>query len=437
MRLDEIRGLKDLFVAAVRAGTTTVEQMHVSIARRTFELLERVPVTRLPAGAARLFHNGIAGGIYSGLRALMQFAGGAADLALIPLGEEEPAAVDPAPVAVDLAIGALNGFVGDRLEQKRNGLRIRMEFRNEGRPLALEPNTLRRAYPEAAPKLAVFIHGLAGTEQVWRFYSEESYGEGGTTYGSLLEQELGYSPIYLRYNSGLHVSHNGRLLAERMEELVRAWPTAVGEIVLVGHSMGGLVARSACQQGKQRGNGWVDAVRHIFCLGTPHLGAPLEKLGNVTGWLLNTFEVTRPIANVLNARSHGIKDLRFGYLVEEDWQGKDADALLEDNRHDIPFLDCAAHYFVAATLTKNPRHPLGVLLGDTLVRFASAAGHAAPPSRRCPFTAENGRHLGRTTHLRLLNHPQVFDQMRFWLGSKPNTALGPSAIPAPGTDGPS
>ncbi|HBZ70185.1 MAG TPA: hypothetical protein DEP35_10800 [Deltaproteobacteria bacterium] len=425
MTTDEMRGLKDLFVAAVRGGATTVEQMHASVARRPFALLERVPVTRWPAGAARLLHDGIAGGIYSGLRGLMQLAGSTADLALPPLTEQNSELRDPPPVGLDLAIGALNGFVGDRLEQKQNGLRFRMGFRSDGRPLALEPSALRRTYPEATSKLAVFVHGLAGTEQVWRFYSEESYGEEGTTYGTLLERELGYSPLYLRYNSGLHISQNGGLLAEAMEKLVRSWPIAVEEIVLVGHSMGGLVTRSACHQGKERGNGWVDAVRHIFCLGTPHLGAPLEKLGNVAGWVLNRFEVTRPIASIVNARSHGIKDLRFGYLVEEDWQGKDADALLEDNRHDIPFLDSATHYFVAATLTRDPHHPVGVLLGDTLVRFPSAAGRPAPPARHFPFTAENGLHLGGMTHLRLLNHPAIFEQMRFWLEKKPRTALAP------------
>ncbi len=412
---EEIRGLKDLFVAAVRGGTTTVERMHASVARYPFQVLEQVPVTRLPAGAARLLHDGIAGGIYSGLRGLAQLAGRAADLTLTPLLEGEPAADRPTPAAVDLAIGALNGFVGDRLERTRNGLRIRMEFRHEGRPLPLETETLRCVHPGAAAKLAVFVHGLAGTEQVWQFYSEEHYGDRQTTYGSILERELGYSPVYLRYNSGLHVSENGALLAGRMEELVRAWPRAVEEIVLVGHSMGGLVVRSACHQGRRLGNGWIDAVRHIFCLGTPHLGAPLEKLGNLTGWLLGALEVTRPIAEIINGRSQGIKDLRFGYLVEEDWQGRDADALLENNRHDIPFLDSAAHYFIAATMTESPGHPLGFLLGDTLVRFPSAAGRATPPAGHFPFKAENGRHLGRMTHLRLLNHPAVLGQIRFWL----------------------
>jgi len=429
MRSAEVRGLKDLFVAAARGGATTIEQMHTSISRRPFEVLERVPVTRLPAGMARWVHDAIAGGIYSGLRGCLQLAGGAAEVALTPLAETEPDPDAPRPSALDLTLGALNGILGHRLEEKQNGLRIQMEFFCAAHPLALQPEALRRAYPEAGSRLAVFVHGLAGTEQVWRFYSEESYGVVGTTYGSLLERELGYSPLYLRYNSGLHVSRNGGLLAERMEELVHAWPTEVREIILVGHSMGGLVARSACHQGREGGKNWVDSVRHIFCLGTPHLGAPLEKLGNVAGWVLNAFDVTKPLASVLNARSDGIKDLRFGYLVEEDWQGRDVDALLEDNRHDIPFLDSAAHYFVAATLTEDPRHPLGVLLGDTLVRFPSAAGRPAHPARRFPFAAQNGLHLGGMTHLRLLNHPAVFDQLRFWLGNASHGIRGLESDP--------
>ena len=418
--IDAIRGLKDLFVSAINSGTTTVEEFHAAIARRPFEALELDPATRVPATAVRMLHDIISGSVYWGLRSLMELAGDAVDWALTPLEQAQPAEEAPLPAALDLAIGALNGFMGDQLERNRNALRTRMEFRQQGRTVALDPDTLRRTYPGAGRKLAVFVHGLSCNEQMWRFYAQENYGDHDTTYGSMLERELGYTPLYLRYNSGLHVSENGALLAEKMEELVNAWPVAVNEIVLVGHSMGGLVARSACHQGKQRRNGWIGSVRHIFCLGTPHLGAPLEKLGNVMGWVLNVSDLTRPIANIVNGRSDGIKDLRFGYLVEEDWRGRDADALLEDNRHDIPFLDSAAHYFVAATVTESPSDPLGFILGDMLVRFPSALGRGVQPTRRVSFRAVNKSHVRMTTHLRLLNHPAVYDQIRFWL--KPATA---------------
>jgi len=426
---DEIRGVKDLLVSAIRGGTTTVEEVHASIARRPFQVLKQVPVTRLPASAAHTLHDGIAGWVYAGVRGLIGLAGGAADLALLPLAQAAPAEGEPAPAGWELAIGALNGFVGDRLERERNPLRMRLEFRHEGRPLALNPDALRRAYPDAGRRLVVFVHGLAGNERVWRFYSQEHYGNDETSYGSLLERDLGYAPLYLRYNSGLHISENGAFLAERLSELVGAWPGGVEEIVLVGHSMGGLVARSGCHQARQRGEGWVDAVRHIFCLGSPHLGAPLEKLGNVAGWALSAFDMTRPVGKIVNGRSVGIKDLRFGYLVEEDWRGRDVDALLENNRHDIPFLDSATHYFVAATVTKSPSHPLGFVIGDTLVRLPSAAGGSAAHARRLPFRDEHGHHVGRMTHMRLLNHPAVYDQIRSWLESARVTTRGRATRP--------
>ncbi|HVP31898.1 MAG TPA: alpha/beta hydrolase [Myxococcota bacterium] len=416
--LEEIRGWKDLFFGALSGGVATLEEMHTSIARLPFSLLERAPVTGTPAAVVRFVHDGITGGVYFALRGLAEGARTAAEAALVPLASAAPDDAPPARPALELAVSALNGFVGDRLEESRNGLRFRMGFRHAGRPLALEAEALRRAFPEAANargRLAVFVHGLAGNDGVWRFYAEANWGDPETTYGSLLARDLGYVPLYLRYNSGLHVSENGRLLAETMEELVRVWPGGVEEIVLVAHSMGGLVTRSACHQGKTSGQAWVDAVRHVFCLGTPHLGAPLEKLGNVAGYVLGSFELTRPLARIVNGRSVGIKDLRYGYLVEEDWRDRDLDALLEDNRHDIPFLDSATHYFIAATITRSHDHPLGVLLGDTLVRLPSASGRGAPLARRVPFRDEHGLHLGAMSHLELLNHPAVYAQIRCWL----------------------
>jgi pimeloyl-ACP methyl ester carboxylesterase len=413
--IQQLRGLTDLVVSALAGGVGAVAEMHTAIARYPFGVLEAIPLTRLPASAARVLHDGIAGSVYGTLRGVTHGAGIAADAALVPLGDVKRSDARSSPGAFDLAIGALNGAVGDRLEERRNGLRMQMEFRHGGRRLSPEPLALTRACPGASPKLAVFVHGLAGSDAVWRFYAQQHFGDPEATYGSLLARDLGYSPLYLRYNSGLHVSDNGARLDERMAELVRAWPVPVEEIALVGHSMGGLVVRSACHAGRHRAGGWVDAVRHVVCLGTPHLGAPLEKLGNLAGWALGALDVTRPLARLVNGRSAGIKDLRFGYLVEEDWQGRDPDALLEDNRHDIPFLDSATHYFVAATVTESRHHPVATLLGDTLVRLPSASGRGAPVARRVPFRDEHGHHVGAVSHLRLLNHPAVYAQLRAWL----------------------
>jgi pimeloyl-ACP methyl ester carboxylesterase len=188
----------------------------------------------------------------------------------------------------------------------------------------------------------------------------------------------------------------------------------VDEIVLVGHSMGGLVVRSACHYGERSEEPWVADVRHVFCLASPHLGAPLEKAANVAGWALGHLPETRPFARIVNGRSEGIKDLRFGYLVEEDWKDADPDALLENNRHHIPFLSTATYYYVSATLSRDPHHPLGQLVGDLLVRFPSATGEGAK-GERIPFHIDNGHHAGGLTHFHVLNDPDIYGQINAWL----------------------
>jgi hypothetical protein len=176
--------------------------------------------------------------------------------------------------------------------------------------------------------------------------------------------------------------------------------------------MGGLVARSAAHYGAEHGAAWVNRLSHLFCIGSPHFGAPLEKASNVLASVLSFFDTagTRVPAKILNARSSGIKDLRFGYLVDDDWKGRDPDAFLDDNRHDVPFVPSATYCFIASTLTRDPNHPVSVLLGDVLVRLPSAAGWHEEPSRRIPFHL--GRIVGGVHHLELMNHPEVYDVIR-------------------------
>src|SRR6201999_2958937 len=129
------------------------------------------------------------------------------------------------------------------------------------------------------------------------------------------------TPVYVTYNSGLHISDNGQKLDELLNEIVDGWTVQPEELVLVGDSMVGLVARSACHYG----TAWTGYLSNVFCLGSPHLGAPLEQFANVAGWALNKLPETRPTARIVNGRSAGIKDLRYGACVEADWADCDPD----------------------------------------------------------------------------------------------------------------
>jgi pimeloyl-ACP methyl ester carboxylesterase len=277
-----------------------------------------------------------------------------------------------------MAIAALNGLFGDRLEA-------------EGSPLAI-PMQVRRTGSTVTGHLVVFLHGLGETEHAW----------GSPHYGDMLDDA---TPVFIRFNTGRHISSNGATLAALLDELVRDWPVEVSRISIVGHSMGGLVARSACHHG----GAWTEHVRHIVSLGTPHMGAPLEQAVHAMSAALHLAPETRPFARFLRRRSAGIRDLRRGSLVDEDWSGQDPDALRAKARTEVPLLQGATHCFVSATITRNDKHPVGRLLGDMLVLTPSASG------RRIGFTDENGLVLGGTHHLALLNHPEVARQLREWL----------------------
>ena len=135
-------------------------------------------------------------------------------------------------------------------------------------------------------------------------------------HGAALAEDLGYTPVYLHYNSGLRVSTNGRRFAETLESLVREWPVPVRELVVVGYSMGGLVARSACHYGKLAGYDWPGRLSQLVFLGTPHHGALLERAGSWVDALLGVSPYSSPIARLGGIRSDGIRDLRYGHVID-------------------------------------------------------------------------------------------------------------------------
>jgi pimeloyl-ACP methyl ester carboxylesterase len=414
----EIRAAGDLAGQAFRGTGTFVKEMHEAIAGRAFRAVG-------PMGApVRAVHDRIAGVMYGAVREAIGTIprGGAALVArLTPPG----AAPLSRSVPGSLALGALNGAIGDALADRDSELALSMSIRHRGEEVGADRAQLARAFPDATPRLAVFVHGLCETDDAWRLLPLGRQRASEAGYGSRLERELGYTPLYLRYNTGLHISDNGRRLSRLLEEVVDAWPAEVDEVVLIGHSMGGLVARSACHYGEASASRWVGAVRHVFCLGTPHLGAPLEKAANVAGWTLAGVAETRPLAKVVNGRSVGIKDLRFGSCSEEDWCDCEPDEFLRDRCREVPFLETATYYFVGATLSRSADGPFGSLVGDLLVRFPSASGKGR--RRSVPFEVENGRHLGGLNHFDLLGHPAVYEQIRTWITRQPAGAQAASA----------
>jgi hypothetical protein len=393
----ELRAAGRLGGLAFGGLVSRIEQVHQAIGRRAFG----------PAGPAgvptRLVHDTVARGTYLTVRTAGMVAGTAAGHAASLLGAGgQPVGREPAG---NLALAALNAMAGDRLGPDLEPLAIRMAVRAGGRDVRLTADEVTAVFPRATPKLAVFVHGLAETDDSWRRRTDDS-----APYGDRLQAEFGYTPVYVRYNTGRHVSDSGHDLADLLDALEAAWPEQVQEILLAGHSMGGLVIRSACHYGREASAGWAERVRHVFYLGSPHMGALLARAAGVMGWLLSKVPETRPFA-ALAAGPSSVRDLRHGYVLDDDWTGCGPDCCLRDHRSEAPLLTDASHYAISATVTADPASPLGAVVGDLLVQPASAHGRRGS-RQHIPFPVHLGRGFGGMHHFDLLNHPDVWAAIR-------------------------
>lgn len=313
---------------------------------------------------------------------------------------------DSTPLWTEWGISVLNGVFGDYLRERGNGLAIDCAFYHQNRPLAISRESLQCAHPNPTARLCVLIHGLACNEGAWTF---REAAEARLSYGTLLQKELGYTPFFLRYNTGLSIADNGRGFANLMNQLLACYPIGVDNIVLLGHSMGGLVVRSACHYGADESHSWIDKVQRVFYLGTPHHGADLEAFGVVTTAVLQAVPhpITRLIGNILNLRSKGIKDLHRSDRLHDGESSTTETAL--------PWLPHAQHHLFAGTLMSDPEHPTSRLFGDGLVkppRVHQLHESDHPLSQQANPGNVNVTLFPGVHHMGLANDPAVYRQIR-------------------------
>ncbi|MEG1833159.1 MAG: alpha/beta hydrolase [Burkholderiaceae bacterium] len=393
--LTDLRGATRLAIDATAGVTRLVEAMHATIAR--------LPGTGAAEPPTRT--RGITGLVYRSIHGVTRLVGGGLDkslAALTPLlGEAE---LSPRREAV---LAAANGVLGDHLAASANPLAIPMQFRHHGIAMTLEPAALAAAYPKAGPRLLVLLHGLCMNDLQWRRRDHD--------HGAALARDLGFTPVTLHYNSGLHIATNGQAFARLMEQLLEAWPVALDEVVLLNHSMGGLVARSAHHYASLAGLAWPQRITRQVFLGTPHLGAPLERGGNGIDLLLGANAYTAPLARLGKIRSAGITDLRHGSLLESDWIGRDRFEHAPTHPQTVPLPESIANYAIAASTGSSTEGVRARLIGDGLVPVASALGRHRNPARRLAFAPDHvwiGHGLG---HFDLLDSPEVYTRLRDWL----------------------
>jgi pimeloyl-ACP methyl ester carboxylesterase len=391
----DLQGIARLAVDATLGVTGIVEDMHRNIAGGS------PPIGAAPTGATR----GLTGLVYRGVRGVTRLTGAAIDAAMTPLLALFAAlASSPQRNAV---LAAMNGVMGDYLEESANPLALRMEFKAQGQTLTLERDALAAALPHPSGHLLLMIHGLCMNGEGWR--------RQGHDHGAVLAHELGASAIYLSYNTGLHISTNGQRLAALLEKLVSVWPVEPRTITVVAHSMGGLVARSALHAAKRKRHRWPARLKQLVFLGTPHHGSPVERGGNAVDALLAISPYVAPFARLGQIRSAGITDLRHGNLVDSDWLDADRFARKVRRPAPLPLPIGPTCFAIAATTGKSVGDTKDRLIGDGLVPVASALGQHRIAARSLGIPASRQRIVTRTNHMDLLCSQTACAQLVRWL----------------------
>ena len=403
----DLHGYSRLAIDATLGVTDLVEAMHLNILQLPMPLnTVRGNHRKRANGRVQTAVRKSTGLIYGSVRGVTRLVGAGLDLAL---GRLQPA-VEHLPSSHQRAavLSILNGVLGDHMVNRQNPLTITMGWHHQGKPLPLNTEALAEAMPLANGRILVMLHGHCMNELQWSTSS-------GHNHVHSLAHGGGFTPMVLRYNTGLHVSQNGRALADQLEQLVQAWPTPVEEIHIVGYSMGGLIARSAFYYGALTQHSWMPHVRKLIFVGSPHHGSMLERAGNLVDVALEVSPYSEALARLGKIRSAGTTDLRYGNLIDEDWMGRDRFAPGADPRQPIPLPAHVQCYAIAAMIAKEHSDLGAKLVGDGLVPLKSALGQHPESSRALVFAPERQKVFYGMTHLGLLSSTAVCDQMQAWL----------------------
>jgi len=390
--LTDLRGVSNLTIDAITGITDIVDSLHFEIST----------VSGILAKPEQERKKGISGLVYKSIHTISKIVGGGINVLTKQLsqvvGERESS------FAREAIVAAMNGVLGDHLAAKNNPLAIPMQFKNKGKLIDFE--AISEHVKNSDGKLIIMIHGVCMNDLQWN--------KQGHNHATCLHEDLGVAPIYLHYNTGLHISENGKMFSELLEKLTNQIPE-LKEFVIVAHSMGGLVSRGACHIANKSESCWLSKLKKIVFLGTPHHGAPLEKAGNWIDLILDTNPYSAPFSRLGKIRSAGITDLRYGNITGEDWKENNRFSPVGDKRISVPLPKNVACYSIAGTTGDNSNLLNDDLLGDGLVTLSSALGKHKAEKQQLLFPESHTHIVRGINHMELLNNIEVYLQIKSFL----------------------
>lgn len=394
-QLSDIRELAQLLTQALPATVQITEAVHQAV-------LGGMGIKGRDKGKTA----GLTGLIYKGVHGAANSLGSGINGLLARLALPTPPSVAETPKRAAL-LATLNGVLGDKLVEQQNALATPMTLRYQGKPLDWQ--TMPADLPHTG-RVLLMIHGLCMNDLQWH----TSYQGKSVNHGEAVARELGYLPLYLRYNSGLSIASNGQALALQLEELSDLWPGAIKQLSVLAYSMGGLVIRSACHYAQIHSLRWPERLRHLIFLGTPHHGAPLESAGHWLEQLLPVTPYSMPFVKLTRIRSQGIRDLRHGKIIDASRHNRER-TIERDPRQPLPLPSGVACFAIAGTTSAKRTLLAERLIGDGLVPLRSALGLHRERAHQLDFPPEHTLIAYRTTHMALLGSPVVGAQLLDWL----------------------
>jgi pimeloyl-ACP methyl ester carboxylesterase len=396
--LNTVRGTTALAIQAVKGITDLVEEMHGAISGLALPLAGKNAKPKTTRGVTGLVYKsvrGITGAVGWGMdRGLAVAQLPVVSKALSPAMKQLSATLKlkSAEPYRETVRAAANGVLGDTLAVTNNPLAIQMQFRQHGQVLKSPPKS---------GKILILVHGLCMNDLQWL--------RDGHDHGALLAETHGFESIYLHYNTGRHIHENGFDFAALVEKMLKDWPVPVTQLVIIGHSMGGLITRSACHQAMQSKQAWVKVLSKLVTLGSPHAGSPLERVGRGVDHVLGISPYTAPFARLGLVRSAGIQDLRYGAVTPSG---------------ELPLWPKHVKlYTLACTKQKESdqktdlAEPLKRLLGDGLVPIKSALAQEEKTALGLPFKLPANRQaiVYETDHFQMLGSQNVAKHLLRWL----------------------
>lgn len=393
---DFMEGLSQLATSSVTGVAEIVQEIHRDIFLQYFSLTRRQ--------ANFIWENGITKRIYGLTQQIMQQYGKGLAISLRGLNRYFPVLHEkPLTPMMHFIANALNGVLGDHMLQSHNPLAL---------PMVMYDRYGQLQRGELSGRVVILIHGLCMNHLSWAPGESSGLGE------HILYHQQQANVLYLNYNTGRRISSNGRSLSNLLEKLVSNNPR-ITEIDLIGHSMGGLVSRSALFYGKQSTCKWIDYVENLVCIGSPHQGAVLERLGFMLQEKVGQIPFASVLAQLGNLRSAGIIDLRHGSVRDDDWEHLEARiGQMDDCRKPAPLPSRINTYLIAGTLERESSSSKTLeAIGDYLVSVKSALGDHPHPQFRLKVPEDHKAVFYGLNHMEIQYHPKVREQIIAWVYS--------------------